>query len=297
MKKLPTWTPEGQLVHIGTMDPSAKGVRGDSYEGHGISVSECPEAWESIARLGGQPWWALSLEGKALEAPRFLDWHRVTTATRAELVDWAAANGWCVPTNGFKVSWYDSDHGGRVYSTFEDRAKAVEEFEIMTSEYEGEASSGPTINEFAAWKLTAAALAALSRKRADLDETPLMAALLYGERETSLTGVYWADRLDPACLSAPRAVIFPGRLAQFSVAPYASTSGPVRLIAAARAGSAQVVSDRWLNEHEASDACRGLVTVPNPARVGILDAYLLCAPEHPAAIRRREQLAFSARPS
>jgi len=67
-----------------------------------------------------------------------------------------------------------------------------------------------------------------------------------------------------------------------------------QIIAAARAGTPQVVSDRWLNEHEASDACIGLVTVPNPQRVGILDAYLLCTPEHPAAVHRREQIGMPA---
>jgi hypothetical protein len=43
--------------HLGTLDPSLRGkeggaVGGDSQEGHLLSVSTCPEAWRSIARLG-----------------------------------------------------------------------------------------------------------------------------------------------------------------------------------------------------------------------------------------------------
>ena len=220
MKSLPTWSPSSSLVHIGTMSATDKGVRGDSYEGHGISVSECPDAWESIARLGGQPWWTLSLAGNESAAPVFLNWHRVSDATRTELIDWASANGWCVPCAGFKVSWYDSEQDECVFSTYEDRAKAVEEFESLMSDFEGQESRGPRLTDFPAWKLTPAALTALCRNRADLDETPLMAALLYAERETNLTGAYWADRLDPMLLSAPRAVIFPDRLVRFKVSPH-----------------------------------------------------------------------------
>ncbi len=62
------------------------------------------------------------------------------------------------------------------------------------------------------------------------------------------------------------------------------------LIEAAKAGRPQLVSDRWLDEHEASDACMGLVTVPNDMRTGLLDAYLLCTPGHTLAVARRAKL-------
>ena len=42
------------LTHIGTLNPKDKGRL--SYEGHGLSVSTCPEEWQRIARLGGLPW-------------------------------------------------------------------------------------------------------------------------------------------------------------------------------------------------------------------------------------------------
>ena len=227
MNLLPTWSPSDQLIHIGTMSAGDKGVRGDSYEGHGISVSECPEAWESIAKLGGQPWWTLTLPGNA--APVFLDWHRVAADVRDEIIAWASANGLCVPCTCFEVSWsecIEPDEVERVFSTYEDKADAVLEFEGAVAEYEGDPESAPSLREYDAWKLTPAALATLFRRRAELDETPLMAALLYAERETNLTGVYWADRLDPMSYSAPRAVIFPDRLGKFSVAPYGAAIEP-----------------------------------------------------------------------
>lgn len=34
------------VFHIGTLDPVDKGARGSSLEGHGLSVSLCPEEGE-----------------------------------------------------------------------------------------------------------------------------------------------------------------------------------------------------------------------------------------------------------
>lgn len=54
LRSLPSWTPAGKLVHVGSLRAADKGCRGDSYEGHGLSVSECPAAWVEIASLGGE---------------------------------------------------------------------------------------------------------------------------------------------------------------------------------------------------------------------------------------------------
>ncbi len=40
--------------HLGSLDPDDRGEQGESHEGHLLSVSTCPLAWRSIARLGGR---------------------------------------------------------------------------------------------------------------------------------------------------------------------------------------------------------------------------------------------------
>lgn len=226
---LPTWTPGRPLFHIGTMSPPDKGVRGDSYEGHGLSVSTCPEAWESIAKLGGQPWW--TLESNSTAGPRFLDLLATPTEAREKMVAWAVDRGFVIPCVGAKLSWYDADHEEMVYTTFDNPHSARLEFEAMTDEYEGEPENAPALESYEGWKLTPAGLAAVARTRAALDETPTMAAILYCESETDFDGVYWGDRLDVCALSAPRAVIFPSRLPDFTVRSMLDDTGVNRLSA------------------------------------------------------------------
>lgn len=226
---LETWAPSQPLVHIGTLDPKDKGVRGDSYEGHGLSVSECPEAWEAIAKLGGQPWWELLPRASAAE-PRFLDWHATPREQREAMLAWAEEQGLVEPCAGFRVHHYDHDHAETVFVNFENEADARRELKWMLEEHEeevdalemmpddGQPGPAPYLEQFDGWKLTDLALARLHRTKADLGESSALAALLYVESQTDLAGLYWADTLDVASLSAPRAVIFPSRLTQFEVA-------------------------------------------------------------------------------
>jgi hypothetical protein len=225
--QLPVWAPENALVHIGTLSPQDKGVRGDSYEGHGLSVSTCPEAWEAIAKLGGQPWW--TLEANSSAGARFLDLLATPPESREEMVAWAVEKGLAVPCVGAKLSWHDADHDEMVFTTFDNPHSAQLEFEAMTEEHEGEPANAPVLESYEGWTLTPAGLAAVARTRADLDETPTMAAILYCESETDLDGVYWDNQLDVHGLSAPRAVIFPGRLPDFTVRVMLDDAGVNRL--------------------------------------------------------------------
>ncbi|MEJ6002789.1 hypothetical protein [Paucibacter soli] len=195
------------------MDPKDKGVRGDSYEGHGLSCSECPAAWEVIAKLGGQPWWDIHPQPR--EQLRFLDLHRLNAKSKEVMRDWAVAHGLAVPAVGHKVSWFDEDHKDMVSTVFPDSAQAEEEFEFISDEFDEFGTPGmpkPTIEAVTGFAMTPEALTRLRRKQSDISESDVLCALLYVESETDLLGAYWGDRLDPYGLSAPRAVIFPERL-------------------------------------------------------------------------------------
>ena len=224
MTPLPAWSPEAALVHIGTLNSADKGCRGDSYEGHGLSVSECPDAWQAIAKLGGQPWW--TLKTRSGKPARFLDWYETSERQRYEMLAWAANRSLVNSCAGYKLSWFDADRDDRVFTTFDDAARARAEFEAMRDEFDGDSDSDtaddgepPLLEEFPGWKLTPAALSTLARKRADLDESAELCALLYVEAhpELRLDGLYWAHILDEAGLSAPCAVILPSRFPGYLV--------------------------------------------------------------------------------
>lgn len=211
---LPVWSPEEPLIHIGTLDPAHKGCRGDSLEGHGLSVSECPQAWEAIAKLGGQPWWELAKTGGA---PKFLDWHAVPEPLQCEILAWAQAQGFVEPRIVYKLSWLDCETSSRVFMSFDDRQAAQAEFDWQTGDLDEERA--PRLEEMQGHRLTPEGLRALARKHASPHQAPELAAVLYCEVETDLDGVFWRDELDVAGLSAPRAVVFPGRLGSFQISP------------------------------------------------------------------------------
>ena len=214
--ELPIWSPQEKLTHIGTMKPADKGT--NSLEGHGLSVSECPDAWQSIVKLGGLPRWTVTPRIQS----QFLDWHRVTPHQVAAITSWGQGAVLCIPCTGFKVSWYDSECDGMVSTTFVDKASALSEFESLQAVHEGESiENSPQFEEFSGFALTQPALTALCRRNASLQETAELLAVLYVERETRLDGVFWDDHLDPAGLSAPRAVIVPDRLNDFKFKKHA----------------------------------------------------------------------------
>jgi hypothetical protein len=227
IRSLPAWSPVDGLVHVGTMRPQDKGCRGDSHEGHGLSVSECPQAWVEIAGLGGEPWW--SLEYKACSsgsgaaqtiAPRFLDLHRVPDAALQAMTAHAAALGWCAPAPAWRLEWHDDDVGEWRYAHVVDDAEAQAEHAALIAELDAGAPSErmPRLIAEIAWALTPALLPRLARRRSDLSETAELVALMLAEDSGHFDGVFWDDRLDALALSAPRAVIFPRRLDRFDVA-------------------------------------------------------------------------------
>lgn len=197
------------------MNVADKPASGDSLEGHGLSVSQCPDEWEYIAKLGGNPRWTLT--PKTTAGARFLDWHAVSASERSSILAWAVSRGLAERAAGFAVSWYDAERESRVSMTLEDADQAQAEFDDLAAEFDGEPDEAPQLFPIDGWRLTAPALRALRRKSASLGESEELVAVLYCEVETDLVGVYWDDILEPFNLSAPRAVIFPSRLAMFDV--------------------------------------------------------------------------------
>lgn len=200
-------------MHVGTMRPQDKG--NNSHEGHGLSVSECPDSWVQIARLGAYPWWTLA-RGEADEA-KFLNWNRTSAWAKQLILKWAQDQHLAEPILVKVLSYLDTERGQRRDLTFADAAEARVEFEGMMEE---SPESAPALADAQMWALTPAARDHLRRVKTDPLETPELATLLWLERETELDGMYWDDIDDPATLSAPKAVILPARLSRWTAQPY-----------------------------------------------------------------------------
>jgi hypothetical protein len=192
------------------MEIHDKGARGDSYEGAGLSVSTCPDAWEEIARLGGLPWWNLS----ANPPPTFLDWHALRRSSEhvsfmALVRSWAIGEGLAQPSLAYRLSHFDEESGMACSFTFWSARQAQEELKSMD-----DPSARVSVMDDAL-KLTSVGLQKSLRQTASADEGEELCTLLYLDHLKVLDGVYWDEDLDPSSLSAPRAVVLPSRLERF----------------------------------------------------------------------------------
>lgn len=188
------------LFHVGTLVESDKGCRGPSLEGAGLSVSEHPQAWRSIARLGGLPTWRLS---KARNC--FLDIHRMQKEHWARIEGWGVAQGLATPQDIWVVKWHDEELGHDVSMEFVSQAAAQEEMD------EGRVLS------MRRGLAPAAALERWAGQKVAVVLSRDFLGLSFAENVLGVDGVFWNDTLDIHGLSAPRAVIFSRGLPNWSV--------------------------------------------------------------------------------
>ena len=188
-----------EVIHVGSLDPAAKGLAGPSHEGHGLSISLDPESWQQIARLGGNDWWQLERPGA-----RFLDVHALGKAERERIASWGIEQGLVEQRQMWRVSYFDSEVDDEVgflcasESEAMDEAAATEDAKVTS-----ELALCPTI----------ALEEAIGQCSAPDCFDHLL--VLWVEREhADLDGLWWADEY--GLLSAPRGVILPSRLASWT---------------------------------------------------------------------------------
>lgn len=192
-----------EVAHVGEMRIDQK--RPGSYEGSLLSVSRHPATWSRIARLGGR---GFILEGRG----RFLDALELTKAQRAEIEEWAIAEGLIERVDRYEVSYFDGE------------AEEWRRFECATAEAareEAEEFSGEEVRVSAFRGLSPTnALLAISGGPCGEPISDLVfdfALMAWAARDLGLDGVWWSERLDPGSLSAPRGGLFPDRLADYAV--------------------------------------------------------------------------------
>jgi hypothetical protein len=191
-----------RVYHVGTLDLTNKGRDiAHSYEGHSLSVSPCPAAWERIAKLGGQSWFELENA-----AGSFLDAHELTVRQRTQIGNWAVERGYVSREPRFFASWEDDDGGYRF--TCASRRKALEELvSLQPDPTLASLRDGISHGETLVGSPTLDARIGFAAG----DDASDFCLLCYVEDEhPELDGVWWDESRGE--LSAPRAGILPGRV-------------------------------------------------------------------------------------
>lgn len=204
------------VYHVGSLDRSRRGLlHRASQEGPCLSVSLCPEAWTSIARLGGSQLYELHRDGAA-----FLDVLEALgdPELRTVIVGWAEAEGLVVFSEQWKAWRYDDEIEEWGYMLLDTREEAEEEIDEMSGGPDG----GPALELHIGYDATPELHGRLGiepfRSMFVLD----FAAMLWA-REVAptllgrpLDGVWFREDYAPEERSAPRGGIFPEALSGWS---------------------------------------------------------------------------------
>lgn len=203
------------LYHIGSMRVEDRGSRGESLEGHMLSVSTCPQAWSEIARLGGGPLHRLSKPGGAL----FLDVAAASQdpAIRGVIVRWALDRGLVEPKMLWKAWSWNEDAEEWNYSLHPSKAKAGEEINEEDRESNGPDGKGCVrrVNVLVGTAELADRVNIGNLSCTDAFE--FAAAIWVEDTQPQIDGLWWEERYAPDLLSAPRGGILPGRIIEFVV--------------------------------------------------------------------------------
>lgn len=202
-----------RVYHIGNLDRTLRGAQGESLEGHLLSVSTCPAAWRSIAKLGGLPLNEMSQPTPAF----FLDMHLVQedVALRELITAWGIKNGLAANTELWKTWFLDGDTEEWNFFTFTTQQQALLE---VIEDGDAGPTGGPPVESFEALVGTPKlGEIVLLRDVSGQDAFDYVAMLWAHETFPEMAGVWWDESLDPWSLSAPRGGIFPDRIAEFSM--------------------------------------------------------------------------------
>lgn len=193
-----------EVFHVGTLNPAHKGTSHKwSYEGAGVSVSEHPEEWSQIAKLGESPTWSLTNPNGT-----FLDFHSMNNGVRDAINDWALTTGLLHATTMWEVQVTCDETGG--YSFLCDTEKeACEEIENT------ETTTIKKVDVLVATEL-------LTEQTCVPVGTPDVFDLVvstYAGGRHDINGVWWNDNYDPIRLSCPRGVISPASFPDWRISP------------------------------------------------------------------------------
>lgn len=194
--------------HVGQLEPLLQkrtGLAG-SHEGPGIAVSECPQDWETIARVGPSFWQLTRKDGAD---GKFIDYYELTQAQLSEYTTTALQRRLIKQCTRWQVFQGYGEHG-----------ESWEHFDSLEeAESDSCANDGNTVEKYTDYE----AMPSLDTWwqqyfTRSFDEchsgagARQIAILKLMMDEGNHDGVWWYEEHDPLGLSAPRGVIFPTRI-------------------------------------------------------------------------------------
>jgi hypothetical protein len=184
------------LTHVGFLNNQKKS---NSMEGPFLSVSECPAAWRSIAKLGGITEYLISRKDRK---PISLIQYTPKSSAWKQLKATAIQAQWVTETY-----WYwtpiTTDEEGEIYCTWRKTYEEPEDDSLGKPQRKKVFLPNTALQEF--W----------DQDRTPTEITPwhtweiLLTALITLNPQNSILGIYWNEQLDANALSAPRGSVFP----------------------------------------------------------------------------------------
>lgn len=209
------------VVRVGRPIPPVMHAGRASHEGKCLSVSECPDNWVRIAKLGGMPWFEMTREGG-----RFLDFHSMYPGP---LRRWALRDGLAEVVRAYEVRDQLGSTELRCFDlVFRDSDDPLNvddgdgDGDVAVSLYESEDDAERHADECGA-DVVRRRLVVPTYAACDLagyrDDSRLMfrddvLAVILAERY-GLDGVWWDDVDDVDGLSSPRGGILPDKVAEW----------------------------------------------------------------------------------
>lgn len=201
-----------ELYHVGELEQIDFTNKNHSLEGPCVSVSEHPDAWRRICKLGNAPLWTFT-KNKG----QFIDAHACSDQFREEVLAWGLAAGFVSAHQGIKTEM-DSDEG-TFFGLSLSLEEAIETWGDATDSITdcAEASDEgirhlPTV----IYVPTEDAQALIGRK-IQLMEVEGLLLILYADKMLDIDGVFWNDTLDVHSYSAPRAGILPRKVRSWNL--------------------------------------------------------------------------------
>lgn len=204
--KLPTFTID-RLYHIGALDSRKKSDL--SYEGHCLSASLCPNAWQSIAKIGGDCHQLHKPGAIFLNVTSLLN----NSALEKRLLKFGKDHGYIELAEVYELSWYDDEFE----ETMSFRVRTMDE-----AFYESEDREDMNIKPMKDWVETQGLLDKTLQKRSlDSSDPRSLLAVAYAEHLAEqghpIDGVFMDHLYEPHNLSAPAFGILPSKLTDYSV--------------------------------------------------------------------------------
>jgi len=189
------------VYHVGDLNKKRK-VGGTGYEGDGLPVSEHPQAWSRIGRLGSDLWYLKKKGGSGKFMNMFAAMKNKVLKSR--VIAWATNSGWATQGKTWRASWYDDEWDDTMTSTYSSREEAEKEHEEDAEIEEiSQLVATPKLQNW--WK-------GFTGQEINPGLVEEMVFYLFARDQTDLDGVWWNEVLDVSRLSAPRGSIFQDRL-------------------------------------------------------------------------------------